>query len=296
MPLPVPKKDESKKDFIDRCMADDVMNQEYPDNDQRYAICQTQWKEKQKNSATPFIERRYIPIDSEFRYDTDKNEVEGYASVFGIEYDVFGFKESVSRGAFKKTIKENDIRGLFNHDPSYVLGRNKAGTLELKEDEYGLHYLIKLPNTTYANDLKESISRGDVSQSSFGFQVIKDVWENDFSKRTITEAKLFDVSPVTFPASEKTEVKLRSALIDYGIDYNALNLIIIKANRDMGLTDDDIELLNKTKEILDGFIPKMEPLETHSAIDEPDLSTLGALRDKRSNILKSLAKTGRKYE
>ena len=209
------------------------------------------------------------------------------ASVFGVEYDVWGFKESVSRGAFKKTIKENDIRGLFNHDPSFVLGRNKAGTLELKEDEHGLHYLIKLPNTTYANDLKESISRGDISQSSFGFQVIKDNWEDDFSKRTITEAKLFDVSPVTFPASEKTEVKLRSAFNEMGIDYNALNLIIVKNNRGMDLTTDEIAIVNSTIDVLNGFIQDTEePLETHSADVEPGDPTLGRILDKRIHLMK----------
>ena len=174
MPLPKPNKDENKSEFIDRCMSDEVMISEYPDNDQRYAICETQWKNKDNNKATPYIERRFIPIDSEFRYDTDKNELEGYASVFNVSYDVWDFKEKVRKGAFKKTIKENDIRGLFNHDPNYVLGRNKAGTLELSEDSHGLHYRVRLPNTTYANDLKESISRADITQCSLGFQTIKD--------------------------------------------------------------------------------------------------------------------------
>lgn len=239
--------------------------------------------------STPYTERRYIPVDEEFRFDTEKNTLEGYASVFDEIYKVWGFDETVERGAFKKTVKENDIRALFNHDPNFVLGRNKANpaTLEVSEDSKGLHYRIKLGNQSYANDLRESVGRGDVSQSSMGFQVIKDIWENNFSKRTITEVKLFDVSPVTFPASEKTEVKLRSAFIDMGIDYNALNLIILKANREMQLTDDDISILKTTMGILDEYIPKEEPPEKHSSDHEPDLSTLGAgLSFEISNILK----------
>jgi uncharacterized protein len=225
--------------------------------------------------ASPFIERRYIPVNTEFRFDTTKNELEGYASVFDESYRIWNFDETVERGAFKKTIKENDIRALFNHDPNYVLGRNKAepSTLELKEDSHGLHYAIKLGNQTYANDLRESISRGDVSQSSMGFQVVKDIWEDNFTKRTIREVKLFDVSPVTFPASEKTEVKLRSAMLDLGIDYNALNLIFIKSNREMALEEGEVTLLRSTIDILNDYLPQTEPPKQHSVKTEPDQST-----------------------
>ena len=239
--------------------------------------------------ASPFLERRYIPVNTEFRFDTAKNELEGYASVFDEPYKVWNFDESVERGSFKKTIKENDIRALFNHDPNYVLGRNKAepATLELKEDSHGLHYVIKLGNQTYANDLRESISRGDVSQSSMGFQVIKDVWEDNFTKRTIREVKLFDVSPVTFPASEKTEVKLRSAMMDLGIDYNALNLIFIKSNREMALEENEITLLRSTIDILSDYLPKAEPPEQHSAKNEPDQSTrLSEIAGRKIQIMR----------
>lgn len=240
--------------------------------------------------ATPYIERRYIPIGEEFRFDTEKNTLEGYASVFGEVYKVWGFDETVERGAFKKTVKENDIRALFNHDPNFVLGRNKADppTLEVSEDSKGLHYRIKLGNQSYANDLRESVGRGDVSQSSMGFQVIKDIWENNFSKRTITEVKLFDVSPVTFPASEKTEVKLRSAFLDMGIDYNALNLIIVKANRNIDLSDDDKAILNDAIKTFNSFLPVGEPPEKHSPAIEPVDTTLDVILERKLAINKLL--------
>jgi HK97 family phage prohead protease len=249
-------------------------------------------EKKPITGATPFIERRYIPIDNEFRFDTEKNELEGYASIFGETYKVWGFDETVEHGAAKKTIAENDIRALFNHDASLILGRNRSNpsTLELNEDKRGIHYRIKLGNQSYANDLRESVARGDVSQSSMGFQVIKDIWEDNFTKRTIREIKLFDVSPVTFPASEKTEVKLRSAFIDLGLDYNALNLIIVKSNREMPLEQNEIDLLNKTIEILNAYIPRDSvPPDQHTDKEEPDQSTLfDEMLERKIQVMKIL--------
>lgn len=132
--------------------------------------------------------------------------IEGYGAVFGKRsQDLGGFVEEVGRSAFNKTIKESDVRALFNHDPNYVLGRMKAGTLELSVDSAGLPYRISLPNTTFARDLYESMSRGDINQSSFSFEVIRDSWTETEDRnllRTLEEVRLFDVGPVTFPAYE----------------------------------------------------------------------------------------------
>jgi len=286
MPIPTPKKDESKKDFFERCMGDDIMVDDYPDEKQRYAICNSQWKEKK--SALPFIERRYIPIGTEFRFDSERNEIEGYGAVFNTWYDVFGFREKVLKGAFKRTIKGNDIRSLFNHEPNLILGRNKAGTLEITEDEHGLHYRTRLPNTTYANDLRESIDRGDVTQCSIGFQVVKEIWDNGYKDRSLEEVKLFDVGPVTFPASEKTEVKLRSAMLDMGIDYNILNLIIVKSNRGIELEENEIETLRNTISIFGTYIPQVDvPLDEHTSEVDPVLTTrLSNLVDRRIQLFR----------
>ena len=120
-------------------------------------------------------EVRMLPLQ-ELRIKDDKDAViVGHASVFDSWSETLGgmfpFKEIVRKGAFKDTIQEDDIRALFNHDPNYVLGRNKAGTLELEEDEVGLKVKITPPNTSWAKDLTESIRRGDISQMSIGFVV-----------------------------------------------------------------------------------------------------------------------------
>lgn len=142
--------------------------------------------------------------------------IEGYASVFDSWSEELGgnspFREKVVKGAFEETIQIDDIRALFNHDPNYVLGRNKAGTLTLEEDEKGLKVRIVPPDTTWAKDLLVSIKRGDITQMSFGFTVILDRWsyEDNIDVRELLKVKLFDVSPVTFPAYAQTECGIRS--------------------------------------------------------------------------------------
>lgn len=142
--------------------------------------------------------------------------IEGYASVFDSWSEELGgnspFREKVVKGAFEETIQIDDIRALFNHDPNYVLGRNKAGTLTLEEDEKGLKVRIVPPDTQWAKDLLVSIKRGDITQMSFGFTVILDRWsyEDNIDVRELLKVKLFDVSPVTFPAYAQTECGVRS--------------------------------------------------------------------------------------
>lgn len=149
------------------------------------------------------------------RRTDEKPEIVGHAAVFNREANIGGwFIESVAPGAFKRAIAEDDVRSLFNHDANYILGRNRAGTLKLSEDDTGLMTVTTPPDTTYARDLLLSIERGDISQMSFGFRVTKQEWDEtgDFLKRKIMEVELFDISPVTFPAYTQTDVGLRSVL------------------------------------------------------------------------------------
>lgn len=122
------------------------------------------------------------------------------------------FLEQIAPGAFAKTIREADVRLLLNHDPNLVLARTRNGTLRLSESDRGLEVEADLAPTTYARDIAILLQRGDLSQMSFAFQVIRDEWdsESDPPVRTIREVKLFDVSIVTFPAYEQTEASLRA--------------------------------------------------------------------------------------
>lgn len=139
--------------------------------------------------------------------------VSGYAAVFNQESeDLGGFIEIIKPGAFRDVL-ENDVRALWNHDANYLLARTTSGTLKIAEDARGLYYEFDAPHTTYGNDLLELLRRGDVTQSSFGFTIKKDEWisRNGITYRYIhSVARLFDVSPVTYPAYPSTTSQLKN--------------------------------------------------------------------------------------
>lgn len=146
--------------------------------------------------------------------DDESPSISGHAAVFNEQADIMGFREEIAPGAFSNSIKTDDVRALFNHDPNHVLGRNRAGTLKLHEDRKGLAIEVVPPDTQFSRDLMTSIKRGDIDQMSFGFQVVAEEWregENgEPDLRTLKEVRLFDVSPVTFPAYTGTDVAVRS--------------------------------------------------------------------------------------
>jgi HK97 family phage prohead protease len=144
--------------------------------------------------------------------------IEGYFAVFNRQTELWpGAYEEVAPGAFDETLG-NDIRALINHDTTLVLGRNKAGTLELKADSYGLWGRVKInPNDSDAVNLYERVKRGDVDQCSFGFNITSEEtdWRDDGTvKWTITGIDLHEVSVCTFPAYEETGVQARKAEVE----------------------------------------------------------------------------------
>ena len=151
------------------------------------------------------------------KFETRESEeglyIEGYFSVFNSTYELWpGATESVAPGAFANTLG-GDIRALIDHETRLVLGRNKSGTLELREDSHGLWGRVKInPNDQDAVNLYERVKRGDVDQCSFGFDIVKEDTEvrDDGSVHwTIREVKLYEVSVVTFPAYTETSVSAR---------------------------------------------------------------------------------------
>ena len=140
----------------------------------------------------------------------------GYAAKFNSRSNnLGGFVEVIAPGAFDDVLND-DVRGLFNHDRNMILGRTKSGTLSLSVDDVGLRYEITAPDNQTVRDLVLApIQRGDVDQSSFAFHLPSDGyrWDEDESGlyiRTITRvSRLIDVSPVTYPAYNDTEVSAR---------------------------------------------------------------------------------------
>lgn len=154
-----------------------------------------------------------MPIELRAEESEDKSYIVGYALRFNSESEnLGGFVEKIDTKALEGT-DMSDVRALFNHDPSMVLGRSKAGTLKLEVDELGLKYIIEPPDTSFARDLMQSMTRGDIDQSSFAFSLNYsegDDWEydeiRDIYLRTIKKFNaISDVSIVTYPAYTATE-------------------------------------------------------------------------------------------
>lgn len=165
----------------------------------------------------------------------------GYTAVFDSWSEALGifedFREKIAPGTFAKTITESDIRGLFNHETNLVLGRTRpdrdSNTLRVAEDSTGLEFEVEeLPDSTIGRDVATMVERGDVDGCSFGFRTVADEWhyerpddapsvEDDERDgvtieawRTLTEVRLYDVGPVTYPAYPETTAEVRSKLAE----------------------------------------------------------------------------------
>lgn len=163
------------------------------------------------------VERRILCKEVRVDSTGDKPTIRGYAAVFNqLSEDLGGFREQLSTGAFTDAMSNSDVRALINHDPNLVLGRNKAGTLAMREDTAGLFVEITPPDTQAARDLVELMTRGDVNQMSFAFTVAKEdqTWTRDGTGpwlRTIKKiSRLYDVSVVTYPAYAQTSAAVRA--------------------------------------------------------------------------------------
>lgn len=157
---------------------------------------------------------RTVATEFNTRDDGENLSIEGYFAVFDSIYEIApGMTESIAPGAFDETLSD-DIRALINHDTTLVLGRTKAGTLSLRTDNRGLWGHINInPNDSDAINIHERVKRRDVDQCSIGFDIIEEETEfrDDGSIHwTIRKAKLYEVSPCTFPAYEETSIAART--------------------------------------------------------------------------------------
>lgn len=161
------------------------------------------------------MERRLINAEMEVRAEEGEPlRMVGYAAVFNQwSEDLGGFRERIAPGAFKRTLAtSNDIRALWNHEPSFVLGRTLNGTLKLEEDARGLRVEITPPTGGIYDGFVDNVRRGDVNQMSFAFSVVRDDRQRDEKGnqvRILQEVNLREVSPVSFPAYPTTEVGVR---------------------------------------------------------------------------------------
>jgi hypothetical protein len=174
-----------------------------------------------------YIERRFSPGRVEVRANGEGSAptIRGHAAVYRQWYVMYDspdlmIRETIAPGAFDNALRENqDVRALFNHDPSLILGRTKAGTLRLSLDQTGLVYEVDPPDTQAGRDVMTSLRRGDVDGSSFGFTLRNggyvithrdDANGKRIVDRELRDLNIFDVSPVTYPAYVGTDSEARS--------------------------------------------------------------------------------------
>ena len=146
----------------------------------------------------------------EVRAAEGERRIEGYAATFNDVTDLGYFREQIAVGAFDGHLAD-DVRLLINHT-GVPLARTTNGTLRLSVDETGLRYEAQLADTQEGRDLYTLIKRGDISQSSFAFSIEEEAWDNKANLRTVNKVgRLYDVSPVTYPAYATTTVAARNA-------------------------------------------------------------------------------------
>ena len=243
-----------------------------------------------KGEALSKMETRVTPIDFEVREESDGMHLTGYAARFNEPSEPLPFTERIAPGAFKRSLRSrNDIKLLWNHDSSMVLGSTRAGTLTLSEDDQGLRVSAVLPDTQAGRDAKVLIQRGDVTGFSFGFTVPKggDSWSEDGSERTLKSIRLMEVSTgVAFPAYPSTNGTAQVRGLDKiaqraEVDADALSDAMMKL-------EEGEEITAEEKEILSRVISELAPQDAPAEEPQGDLAMLALKKKKLELLMKGL--------
>ena len=215
MPIPKPNSGEAEEPFMERCMSDDKMGAEYPDKDQRVAVCMTSFRDAkeqdmsdQQQDAIEYEEGK-MDIEAEIKAVKDQDDeggFEGYASVFGnadLGNDV------VVEGAFAKSIARRGAKGvkmLYQHDAKQPIGVYD----EITEDERGLRVKGRLAlGTQRGREVYELMKMGAIDGLSIGYRVDAKGYDYDDKgkRRYLKSVDLMEISAVTFPMNPKARVQ-----------------------------------------------------------------------------------------
>lgn len=162
----------------------------------------------------PKTREAYFPVDYKTREENGEKIIEGYFIVHDSPTELWpGFYEKVAAGACTKSIQQNDIRALYNHNRDIVLGRKQPKTLTLAEDAYGVKgTIIVNQSDTEALNVYERVKRGDITGCSFGFWPEKEEYDykdNGEIYATVLEADILEISVCPFPAYPQTAIEAR---------------------------------------------------------------------------------------
>ena len=220
MPLPKPSAGENQDDFVSRCVADDKVRTEYPDTDQRLAVCISQFggaKMSDQIDLEEYIEEQEAKmedgrLDVQFEVKAASGEEEekgvftGYGSIFGnkdLGNDV------VVEGAFAKSIGQKGARAvklLYQHRPEEPIGVFD----EIVEDKRGLRVKGRLAmGTQRGREVYELMKMGAIDGLSIGYRVDPKGVEYDEKgkRRLLKSVDLMEISAVTFPMNPRARVQ-----------------------------------------------------------------------------------------
>jgi HK97 family phage prohead protease len=238
----------------------------------------------------PKRERRFVPgADSavEMRDDAGTPKIAMSIPFNRRSVELWGFTEVIEPGAFRKTLQEADVVCLWQHDPSWVLGRMSNKTLEARETDTALEGVVALDaEDPMHKHFARRVERRDVVGSSFGFETVRDEWDySDENQiiRTLKEVRLFDISPVTFPAYPDSDAQKRaSSVLDIasvraGVDIAVLAAAIAAAE------DGRIpsEAAERVRSCVDKIVAMLPPPPTSQMSDDE--------RRQRLNLFGKLA-------
>lgn len=205
------------------------------------------------------LEQRAYNFEIRAEADEKGSIITGRPIVYNSRTDLGYFDEIIESGALNKT-DLTDVRFLVNHDLSKIpLARsrrnNQNSTMQLMVNEFGMDIKVRLDteNNADARSLYSAVERGDITGMSFMFSVEGEAWENlesEHPTRKITDiGTVVEVSAVTFPAYQATEINARSK---DALD-NARSALD-KARQQRAVSPDgDIDLLKEKTKILGGL-------------------------------------------
>jgi HK97 family phage prohead protease len=252
------------------------------DNDERSTVT---------GEAKSALETRHFHAEMELRETPEGMFLEGYAARFNEFSQPLPFREKIAPGAFKRSLQtRNDVKLLWNHDSSTVLGSTRAGTLSLMEDQYGLRVSAQLPDTQAGRDAKVLIQRRDVTAFSFGFTVPEDgdSWNSDGSERTLHSIRLFEVSTgVAFPAYPTTDGTatvrgLARVARRAEVDVDALADAVLKIENGEDISAADRVMIES---VLEELAPATDGSEPAESDEEEKARQLLQLKKKKLQLL-----------
>tara|TARA_R110002020_G_C16321697_1_gene774871 strand:- start:16128 stop:17069 length:942 start_codon:yes stop_codon:yes gene_type:complete len=294
--MPEPINNENRDDFLDRCMIDAEAQSDFPSNEQRYAFCNSQWDNRNKDKTT-LMKTGYFNKSNSLEIkevDTESRIVKGYFSAFN---NIDSDGDMIMQGAFSKSIQEHGVNSPSNrkishlafHDVTRPVGNLKV----LKEDETGLYFESELGTHDDGENALKMYKDGIIKEHSIGFnylqdktnfiEVEKEKTEHPLVKQlggywSISEVKLWEGSYVTFGANAETpnltNIKSQKDINNVLTDLKERMETFIKALKDGNYSERynnlfEVELIQITKqyESLVKFEPFKKETQPHIKSD-----------------------------